>query len=168
MSSRQIDSNSSDIHSRYWTFLFDNLKRSVEQIYQTCESDQNIYQCQEIVEYLCQCCKDFELLTKNFQYEQSLINETKRPSEYTQSISNGEISNSGDSLRRQKRLNNSDLNLNGNTNSSYHRSSNDTHKLKRQKSNKYRVLPESSSLLSLPSFFFFFFFFFQIFILFNQ
>ncbi|CAF1137260.1 unnamed protein product [Adineta steineri] len=153
MSSRQIDSNSSDIHSRYWTFLFDNLKRSVEQIYQTCESDQNIYQCQEIVEYLCQCCKDFELLTKNFQYEQSLINETKRPSEYTQSISNGEISNSGDSLRRQKRLNNSDLNLNGNTNSSYHRSSNDTHKLKRQKSNKYRVLPESSSLLSLPSLF---------------
>lgn len=35
-----------DIRSRYWTFLFDNLKRSIEQIYQTCESDQNILQCQ--------------------------------------------------------------------------------------------------------------------------
>ena len=34
--------------SRYWTFLFDNLKRSVEQIYQTCESDQNPLQCQVI------------------------------------------------------------------------------------------------------------------------
>lgn len=41
--SRQIDSNSS---ARYWTFLVDNLKRSIEQIYQTCESDQNPMQCQ--------------------------------------------------------------------------------------------------------------------------
>jgi hypothetical protein len=46
ISSRQIDSNSSDIRSRYWTFLFDNLKRSIEQIYQTCQSDQNFLQCQ--------------------------------------------------------------------------------------------------------------------------
>jgi hypothetical protein len=41
--SRQIDSNSS---ARYWSFLFDNLKRSIEQIYQTCESDPNPLQCQ--------------------------------------------------------------------------------------------------------------------------
>lgn len=45
---------------------------------------------------------------------------------------------------------NSDINLNGN-NSCYQRYSNDSIKLKRQKSNKYRVLPESSSLLSIPS-----------------
>lgn len=50
--SRQIDSNSSDLHSRYWTFLFDNLKRSVEQIYQTCESDQNVFQCQVSFSFL--------------------------------------------------------------------------------------------------------------------
>jgi len=36
----------SDIRSRYWTFLFDNLKRSIEQIYQTCQSDPNPFQCQ--------------------------------------------------------------------------------------------------------------------------
>ncbi len=36
----------SDIRSRYWTFLFDNLKRSIEQIYQTCQSDENPLQCQ--------------------------------------------------------------------------------------------------------------------------
>ena len=41
--SRKIDS---DVRSRYWTFLFDNLKRSIEQIYQTCQSDQNSLQCQ--------------------------------------------------------------------------------------------------------------------------
>lgn len=35
-----------DFPSRYWTFLYDNLKRSIEQIYQTCESDQNLLQCQ--------------------------------------------------------------------------------------------------------------------------
>lgn len=35
-----------DFSSRYWTFLFDNLKRSIEQIYQTCESDQNPAKCQ--------------------------------------------------------------------------------------------------------------------------
>ncbi len=41
-----ISSRQSDFPSRYWTFLFDNLKRSIEQIYQTCESDQNPLQCQ--------------------------------------------------------------------------------------------------------------------------
>jgi hypothetical protein len=29
------DFDASGIRSRYWTFLFDNLKRSIEQIYQT-------------------------------------------------------------------------------------------------------------------------------------
>ncbi|CAF4698064.1 unnamed protein product, partial [Rotaria socialis] len=53
-SSRRTDSNSSDIRSRYWTFLFDNLKRSIDQIYQTCESDQNLLQCQEVIQFLCQ------------------------------------------------------------------------------------------------------------------
>lgn len=56
-----------------------------------------------------------------------------------------------DLSRRQKRLHNSDINLNG-TNSS-HQHSIETNKIKRQKSNKHRKLPESSSLLSLPSLF---------------
>jgi hypothetical protein len=43
---RRNDSTSSDVRSRYWTMLFDNLKRSIEQIYQACESDQNPLQCQ--------------------------------------------------------------------------------------------------------------------------
>jgi hypothetical protein len=46
--SRQHDSTSSDLRSRYWTYLFDNLKRSIEQIYQTCESDPNSLECQVV------------------------------------------------------------------------------------------------------------------------
>ncbi|CAF1121133.1 unnamed protein product [Rotaria sordida] len=149
ISTRQIDSNSSDIHSRYWTFLFDNLKRSIEQIYQTCESDQNPLQCQEVIQFLCQYCKNFEILIKR---QQNLPNETKRSFEHSQSICNDEICNSDEFLRRQKSLHNSDINLNVN-NSLYHRSSNDSTKLKRQKSNKYRTSIDSSSLLSLPSLF---------------
>ena len=45
-SMRRQDLNLSDFRSRYWTFLFDNLRRSIEQIYQTCESDQNPHECQ--------------------------------------------------------------------------------------------------------------------------
>jgi hypothetical protein len=64
----------------------------------------------------------------------------------------GEFLNYDDFLRRQKRLHSSDINLNIN-NSSHHRSLIDPNKSKRQKSTKHRLLPESSSLLSLPSLF---------------
>jgi hypothetical protein len=64
MSSRPIDPNSSDIRSRYWTFLFDNLKRSIEQIYQTCESDRNIWQCQVSLSFL---DKNFQLFLCSFR-----------------------------------------------------------------------------------------------------
>lgn len=37
-----------DLSSKYWTLLFDNLTRSMEQIYQACESNQNPLQCQVI------------------------------------------------------------------------------------------------------------------------
>ena len=95
-SSRRNDSPSSDFRSRYWTFLFDNLKRSIEQIYQTCESDQNPNQChvrqrvcfsylrfisicrcylQEVTQYLNQCSKDFDMLKKTFQHLQNLDDE---------------------------------------------------------------------------------------------
>lgn len=35
----------SDIRSRYWTYLFDNLKRAVDEIYQTCENDNSVSEC---------------------------------------------------------------------------------------------------------------------------
>ncbi|CAF4050504.1 unnamed protein product [Rotaria sordida] len=172
ISSQQSESISSNFHSRYWIFLFDNLKRSIEQIYQTCESDQNPLQCQKVTEFLYQYCKDFEILRKHFQHIQILdnkINETKRdylsqslitlpfeteilsfrPFEHSQSICNGELFCSDSLSRRQKRLHNSDINLN--VNKTFHHYLIDTNKFKRQKSNKYRKSIESSSLLSLPS-----------------
>jgi hypothetical protein len=34
-----------DIRARYWAYLFDNLKRAVDEIYQTCENDEEISEC---------------------------------------------------------------------------------------------------------------------------
>ena len=34
-----------DIRARYWAYLFENLKRSVDEIYQTCEYDNSISEC---------------------------------------------------------------------------------------------------------------------------
>lgn len=34
-----------DMRARYWAFLFDNLKRAVDEIYQTCESDESVNEC---------------------------------------------------------------------------------------------------------------------------
>ena len=34
-----------DLHARYWTFLFENLRRAVDEIYQTCETDDSVLEC---------------------------------------------------------------------------------------------------------------------------
>ncbi|CAF4657034.1 unnamed protein product, partial [Rotaria socialis] len=75
-----------------------------------------------------------------------------RTFEHSQSICDGELFHSDNFLRRQKSLHNSDIHLNI-INSTPHRYSNDSAKSKRQKANKYRIIAESSSLLSLPSLF---------------
>lgn len=43
-----------DLRARYWAFLFDNLRRAVDEIYVTCESDQSVVECKvSCVKYLC-------------------------------------------------------------------------------------------------------------------
>lgn len=34
-----------DLRARYWAFLFENLRRAVDEIYVTCESDQSVVEC---------------------------------------------------------------------------------------------------------------------------
>ncbi|ROL43855.1 S phase cyclin A-associated protein in the endoplasmic reticulum, partial [Anabarilius grahami] len=37
-----------DLRARYWAFLFDNLRRAVDEIYVTCESDQSVVECRSL------------------------------------------------------------------------------------------------------------------------
>ena len=37
-----------DLRARYWSYLFDNLKRAVDEIYTTCETDESVMECQVI------------------------------------------------------------------------------------------------------------------------
>ena len=40
-----------DLNARYWSYLFDNLHRAVDEIYVTCEADESVIECQV-------CCLD--------------------------------------------------------------------------------------------------------------
>lgn len=40
-----VGSRKPDVRARYWAFLFDNLKRAVDEIYQTCETDESVDEC---------------------------------------------------------------------------------------------------------------------------
>lgn len=44
-----------DVHARYWSYLFDNLFRAVDEIYRTCEVDNSIIECQ-VVSCVCLVC----------------------------------------------------------------------------------------------------------------
>ena len=35
-----------DLHCRYWSYLFDNLHRAVDEIYCTCEEDESVIECE--------------------------------------------------------------------------------------------------------------------------
>ncbi|XP_063335743.1 S phase cyclin A-associated protein in the endoplasmic reticulum isoform X3 [Pelmatolapia mariae] len=51
-----------DLRARYWAFLFDNLRRAVDEIYVTCESDQSVLECKEVLMMLDNYVRDFKAL----------------------------------------------------------------------------------------------------------
>ena len=47
-----------DLQARYWGLLFENLRRAVDEIYLTCESDESVEECKEAIMILESCTKD--------------------------------------------------------------------------------------------------------------
>jgi len=45
LSDNENDQPQSNLHVRYWTYLFDNLHRSIDEIFCACESEENISGC---------------------------------------------------------------------------------------------------------------------------
>ncbi|KFM76797.1 S phase cyclin A-associated protein in the endoplasmic reticulum, partial [Stegodyphus mimosarum] len=64
-----------DLRARYWTFLFENLHRAVDEIYQTCEMDESIVESKEAIMMLENYSKDFHALIQyiniNKNYEKT-------------------------------------------------------------------------------------------------
>lgn len=51
-----------DLRARYWAFLFENLHRAVDEIYQTCEMDESVVECKEAIMMLENYSKEFRSL----------------------------------------------------------------------------------------------------------
>eukprot|EP00057_Strongylocentrotus_purpuratus_P011849 XP_011666323.1 PREDICTED: S phase cyclin A-associated protein in the endoplasmic reticulum [Strongylocentrotus purpuratus] len=63
-----------DLRARYWAFLFDNLQRAVDEIYQTCEVDESIMECKEVIMILKSATQDFESLIKRITVQKDFEN----------------------------------------------------------------------------------------------
>ncbi|XP_048376658.2 S phase cyclin A-associated protein in the endoplasmic reticulum isoform X2 [Stegostoma tigrinum] len=67
-----------DLRARYWAFLFDNLRRAVDEIYVTCESDQSVVECKEVLMMLDNYVRDFKALIDWLQLQEKLENTDAR------------------------------------------------------------------------------------------
>ena len=51
-----------NFQARYWAFLFENLRRAVDDLYRTCESDENIPASKEVILVFENYVRDFKNL----------------------------------------------------------------------------------------------------------
>jgi hypothetical protein len=82
-SNKKTSSNTTtDIRDRYWAYLFENLKRSVDEIFYTCEKDNSISECKEVILILENCTNEFRSLASKIklmnEYEKASLN-NKQP-----------------------------------------------------------------------------------------
>jgi len=69
--------------ARYWSYLFENLKRAVDEIYELCSQDSSVDECKEAIMIL-ECYKhEFESLSTWINLEKELKVSTKQPSALT-------------------------------------------------------------------------------------
>ncbi|XP_043933400.1 S phase cyclin A-associated protein in the endoplasmic reticulum [Protopterus annectens] len=61
-----------DLRARYWAFLFENLRRAVDEIYVTCESDQSVVECKEVLMMLDNYVRDFKALIDWIELQEKL------------------------------------------------------------------------------------------------
>eukprot|EP00058_Branchiostoma_floridae_P024433 XP_002609923.1 hypothetical protein BRAFLDRAFT_85871 [Branchiostoma floridae] len=68
----QTKGKKGDVRARYWAFLFDNLRRAVDEIYQTCEADESVVECKEMLLMLDNYSREFKALIEYIEMEKQL------------------------------------------------------------------------------------------------
>ncbi|CAH1254602.1 SCAPER [Branchiostoma lanceolatum] len=76
----QIKGKKADVRARYWAFLFDNLRRAVDEIYQTCEADESVVECKEMLLMLDNYSREFKALIEYIEMQKQLEKSDNWPS----------------------------------------------------------------------------------------
>jgi len=68
-----------NLRARYWSYLFDNFHRAVDEIYNTCDHDESIIECKEVIMVLDVCKRDFSLLIQRLELFNKLETSDVKP-----------------------------------------------------------------------------------------